>query len=221
MGGCLRDAPVGPRRARLPPWGGGGLSPAPGVHQKRPDQAGRRGDGLCSLPLGFSLGIWLEELRDHLRPAGVDTGLLFRHTDGTRWDSHYFRHNHLYPLLTLQRLAGDSFLKAFDGSPGNTIPDKFYSMHSYRNGGRSSVSKRRPGCVRAATPVEVTEHGRWRQRHSGTRTPPPPLPTAHPRGPPVHHPPLHVRRGARPQGGGGSFFCLPSIGLVLSAARLS
>ena len=116
---------------------------------------------------GIQLGFWLQELRHLSSQLGWTSGPIFRHSDGTPWDSHYFRHNQLYPLLTLQRIGGDPFLKAFDGSPGNTIAAKFYSMHSYRNGGRSSVSKRRPGCVRAATPVEVTEHGRWRQRHSG------------------------------------------------------
>ena len=116
---------------------------------------------------GIQLGFWLQELRRLSSKLGWTSGPLFRHPDGTAWDSHYFRHNQLYPLLTLQRLGGDKFLKAFDGSPRNTIAAKFYSMHSYRNGGRSNVAKRRPGCVRAATPVEVTDHGRWRTRHSG------------------------------------------------------
>jgi len=116
---------------------------------------------------GVELGRWLGILRELSVQLGMGTGLLFRHPDGTAWSSHYFRHNHLYPLLTLQRLAGDPFLRAFDGSPGNTIAEKFYSMHSYRNGGRTSVNRRREGCVRAAHPNEVEEHGRWKLRHSG------------------------------------------------------
>jgi len=119
---------------------------------------------------GLKLGFWLEQLKTITDALGWSDGPLFRHADGTPWDSHYFRHTHLYPLLTLQRLAGDAYLKPYDGSPGNTFAEKFYSMHSYRSGGRSNVNKKRLGCVRKATPPEVSEHGRWRRKHMGGET---------------------------------------------------
>jgi hypothetical protein len=41
-------------------------------------------------------------------PAGtVDTDLIFRSLNGQAWDSHYFRHTHVHPLLAQQRLEGD------------------------------------------------------------------------------------------------------------------
>ena len=65
-----------------------------------------------------------------------------------------------YPLLHVQRLAGDKFLAPFDGSsPKNTIEFKFWSMHSFRRGARSHVSRKRPECIRKATDLEVKEHG--------------------------------------------------------------
>ena len=53
-------------------------------------------------------------------------------------------------------------LQRFDpNSERDNIPSRFYSMGCYRRGGRSHVAKKRPGCVRKATPAEVYEHGRW------------------------------------------------------------
>jgi hypothetical protein len=89
---------------------------------------------------------------------------VFRHPNGGPWDSAFFRQTHLYPLLRLQKLAGDHALLPFNDEPGNTIEDKYYSFHTYRRGGRSHVSRLRKGCRRAARPAEVVEHGRWRQR---------------------------------------------------------
>ena len=67
-----------------------------------------------------------------------------------------------YPSLHLQRLAGDQTLHLCNGAPGNTIADKYYSMHSYRRGARTHCSRKRDGCVRGATKTEINEHGRWR-----------------------------------------------------------
>jgi hypothetical protein len=63
---------------------------------------------------------------------GWTDGPLFRHTDGSSWNSEYFCTHHLYPLLHLQRLAGDVALLPYDDTPGNTIEAKFYSFHTYR-----------------------------------------------------------------------------------------
>ena len=97
---------------------------------------------------------------------GWTQGPLFRHSDGSVWTSEYYRVNHLYPLLHLQRLGGDAALRPYDDTPGNTIEAKFYSFHTYRRGGRSFVSRKREYNLRRATPAETVEHGRWRSRGS-------------------------------------------------------
>lgn len=90
---------------------------------------------------------------------------LFCHPDSSLWSSHYFRHTHLYPLLHEQRLRGDPHLLPYDSTPNNSLADKFWGMNSYRRGGRSHTERHRPGCVRRATPEEITEHGRWRTQN--------------------------------------------------------
>jgi hypothetical protein len=70
----------------------------------------------------------------------------------------------------MQRIAGDAHLKPFDGVNGNkTLEQVFYSMHSYRRGARSVVSKSRPFPMRQATPLEVNEHGRWLVKRSNMK----------------------------------------------------
>jgi hypothetical protein len=113
---------------------------------------------------GLSLGRWLHRLREALGQDEFPTcaSPVFVHEDGSPWTSAYYRSNYLLPLLNIQRLQGDKHLKAFDNSPGNSLADKFYSMHSYRSGARSHVSRKREGCSRKATQEEIDEHGRWR-----------------------------------------------------------
>jgi hypothetical protein len=63
----------------------------------------------------------------------------------------------------MQHLAGDVHLGPFDGLNGSkTLEQVFYSMHSYRRGAQSVVSKRRLPPLHQATTDEVNEHGRWR-----------------------------------------------------------
>jgi hypothetical protein len=116
---------------------------------------------------GLSFGKWYHRLGRALGGIPVGHESVFRHDDGTVWTSHYYRTVHLLPLLHLQQLEGDPFLAAFDGSPGNSLEAKFYSMNSYRRGGRSQVSRKREHCIRKAEPQEVTEHGRWRRQSAG------------------------------------------------------
>lgn len=85
----------------------------------------------------------------------------------TLWTSFFFRHRFLYPSLFAQQASGDPLLNAFDDTPGNRIPDKFWALHSYRRGARSSVSKRRTDGARKVSTAQVYEHGRWRLRRSG------------------------------------------------------
>jgi hypothetical protein len=96
----------------------------------------------------------------------TDARPIFCHPNGKAWDSNYYRTTYLLPLLQMQRLEGDPYLQFYDGSPGRTLAEAFYSMHSYRIGARSHVSQKREGCKRKATADEVNEHGRWEHRRS-------------------------------------------------------
>jgi hypothetical protein len=99
---------------------------------------------------GLSPLCWYEHLLSITRLLGFasPTQLVFCHPSGEPWVSSYFRHHHLYPLLQIQQQLGDPALTPYDATPGNTIPEKFYSFHTYRRGGRSHVSRSRPNCRR-------------------------------------------------------------------------
>ena len=93
---------------------------------------------------GFRVGRWFHRVRRN-HGLGSDwqqspTGM-FAHPNGSCWTSEYYRRTYLWPALEQQRRDGDPFLSAFDGSPGNSIPEKFWSLHTYRRGARSHVSK--------------------------------------------------------------------------------
>jgi hypothetical protein len=98
---------------------------------------------------------------------------IFCHANGTAWTSRYFREKYLYPSLRSQQAAGDALLRAFDSLSGpNSIPAKFWSLHCYRRGARTQVT--RGGGVaahrfRKATTDQVYEHGRWERKRSGER----------------------------------------------------
>jgi hypothetical protein len=114
---------------------------------------------------GLSLGKWIERLRALVNPLPSD--YIMCHPSGRPWNSHFFRHQYLYPWLETQRGLGDPFLQQFDGSrPGNSIKEKCWSFHAYRRGACTHVSRKRATNIRKATQVEVYEHGRWRQKHS-------------------------------------------------------
>lgn len=120
---------------------------------------------------GLALGKWYHRAvrYSYLNPHGSP---VFCHLDGTAWTSLFFRQTFLYPSLHKQRLEGDPYLKPFDGSPGslNSIESKFWSLHCFRRGARSHVSrggrfgKHR---LKKATRDQTYEHGRWRYRRSG------------------------------------------------------
>ena len=115
----------------------------------------------CSA-LGLSPGFWLMEIKNLLGSTPDPNAHVFVHPDGSKWDSAYFRGTYLIPSLTEQRLNGDVLLKPYTGTPGNTMAEKFWSMHSYRRGGRSQVNRVNNGALRQASETEVFEHGRWR-----------------------------------------------------------
>jgi hypothetical protein len=120
---------------------------------------------------GLSPQRWLDRLSNLLGAPYSSHDLLFQHLDGTPWDSYYFRNTYLIPSLVEQRLRGDAHLCAFDGSPGNTLADKYWGMNSWRIGARSLVSRKRPNTHRKATAEEVSEHGRWRIPRSSLSMP--------------------------------------------------
>jgi hypothetical protein len=99
---------------------------------------------------GFHLGKWFHRARQACGFGAAyrtSATFVFCQPDGTPWTSKYFRRRFLYPSLHRQRAAGDPYLRPFDGSPGNSIEAKFWSLHCYRRG--------------------AYEHGRWRRRRSG------------------------------------------------------
>ena len=121
---------------------------------------------------GLCLGNWIDRLRCCV---GLGTNWegerrpIFVHSTGQPWTSSHFRAHYLYPALNQQLLEGDAFLRAFDGSPGNSVENKFWSLHCYRRGGRTHVSRTHKNTHRKATDVQVYEHGRWRHRRSGEK----------------------------------------------------
>jgi hypothetical protein len=119
---------------------------------------------------GFQLGHWLTELRALAVELGWGDGPMFRTHAGRRWTSRHFRTEYLWPLLAEQRSRGDPLFMTCDDTPGNTIQDKFWSMHMYRRGATSHVARHRDGCVRKATRDEINEHARWRCRNTGSET---------------------------------------------------
>lgn len=120
--------------------------------------------------LGINGGLWWERLVACRTELGYHAGALFRHPNGSRWDSNYFWHQHLYPLLHLQWAEGDASLKLCTGEESNTIKSVYYNMHVYWRGGRSHSTRGHPSTFRKATPMEVTEHGRWQTTYQNMPT---------------------------------------------------
>jgi hypothetical protein len=115
---------------------------------------------------GLCVGKWAHRARVTSAPS---VGPIFRHLDGAPWTSRYFRDTYLYPSLSRQQALGDPYLVPFDGSPGNSIAEKFWSLHCYRRGARSHVSrggKFGRHRFKKATSDQVYEHARWRYKRS-------------------------------------------------------
>jgi hypothetical protein len=127
---------------------------------------------------GFKLGLWFHRAR---RACNLDgnwqdcSRLVFTHATGGRWTSKYFREEFLYPSLYRQQAAGDPYLAPFNGEvgSGNSIPEKFWSMHCLRRGARTSSTLRTRGITctqfRPATLEQVYEHARWRLNRGGEK----------------------------------------------------
>ena len=121
---------------------------------------------------GLSLGSsWLHRLSRLLFGTPVPLYMdvpLFCDSDGRPWTSSLFCSQFVYPCLYQLQAGGDAYLQPFVGD-GNTIPDKFWSLHMYRRGARTHI-----GCggvhngisfCKASKP-QIYEHGRWRLKRS-------------------------------------------------------
>jgi hypothetical protein len=110
---------------------------------------------------GLSPQFWWEQVLRTATDTSVDT-YIFTTMNGIKFDSRHFRNTYLYPLLGLQRFHGEPTLQMYsDEDPSTSLSTAFFSMHSYRRGGRTHVAKRRDRSVRAASKDEIAEHGRW------------------------------------------------------------
>ena len=119
---------------------------------------------------GLCLGLWLMRMVKLSPHWGKPNAKAFRSPDGHQWTSAYFRKKFLYPSLRRQQAAGDPYLAQFrDDVPGQSIEDKFWSLHSYRRGSRSAVSRANQSLrTRRATNDQVYEHARWERKHSAS-----------------------------------------------------
>jgi hypothetical protein len=118
---------------------------------------------------GFSVGKWYRRTRLACHARGAAPSLIFSSPDGTQWTSAYFRTTFLYPALEAQRRAGDPFLLTFDDSPGNSIAEKYWSMHCYRRGANTEVTRGRlinDIRLKKASDIQTYEHARWRRKRS-------------------------------------------------------
>jgi hypothetical protein len=85
---------------------------------------------------GLSLGWWINTLKANLPPDELaPEAFILAHPNGSAWTSHYYWHTFLYPALTVCRALGDLFLRTFDDSPGNTIPERIWSFNTQRRSG--------------------------------------------------------------------------------------
>ena len=113
---------------------------------------------------GLRVGYWFLQAKAAQPPTTQPTDYVFRTPKGTQWTSRWFRTEFVYPLLHQQWLQEDPLLRTYANRDPNLIPTKFYSLSSYRRGGRTHVSRKRDGCTRKATSTEIEDHGRWRSR---------------------------------------------------------
>lgn len=116
---------------------------------------------------GCHIGRWIKgvQLSSGKDPPdwSEDCSLTFSHPDGTAWTlAHCFRFRHLHPALEAQHET-DPLLCAFDGTPGNSVCEKFWSplVHCCRQGARSHVSRgvKKVSWHRCAAEAQVCKRG--------------------------------------------------------------
>ena len=123
---------------------------------------------------GYQVGKWyrrLHRLRLNQGPTSMDASPVFCREDGVAWDSHYFRTRVVYPVLHRLRDERDPYLVPLTGENGDTVENRFCTLHMYRRGARShcDVVRDRSQGRRKASPDEVYEHARWRRSRAGER----------------------------------------------------
>ena len=113
---------------------------------------------------GLSVGKWFQRVLSLGLWDPLATEPLFRHPNGTKWTSYYFRERFLYPGLDLLRQRGDPFLHRYDGTAlERTLRYAFWSLHCYRRGARTHCQRSQPDRRhRKASKVQVYEHARWK-----------------------------------------------------------
>jgi hypothetical protein len=122
---------------------------------------------------GLQLGSWVTEIRRY-RPTM--TGFLFSTSRQPKWTSRCFRETYAWPLLLeqMRTVEKEPSLQIFNDEEGSRTCDNFYSMHTWRRGGRSKVSRTarhnepKVKGARKATETEIYEHGRWAHRRDET-----------------------------------------------------
>ena len=72
-----------------------------------------------------------------------------------------YREHFLYPCLRRLKADGDPYLRPLDVTGRNSIEARFLSLHCYRRGARSHVS-RSTRTTMEATKDMIYEHARWR-----------------------------------------------------------
>jgi hypothetical protein len=109
---------------------------------------------------GFSPLTWYDRIISQLRSLNPNEFVFLHH--GDKFTSSFFRRTYTIPLLQLMQLQGEPTLQPYTMEKGDPLPEAFCSMHSYRRGANTHVTTPRPSQLRAATIVEIYEHGRWR-----------------------------------------------------------
>jgi hypothetical protein len=124
---------------------------------------------------GFQIGRWFYRAQRH-GLGGLDGATNLSHAftqDGDLpWTSAYFRQTFLYTLLHQQQQEGGAYLSPFDDSPETALPIRFWSLHFYRRGANTHVSRDGlHGGIRfhRVTSTQSYEHARWRRRRSSER----------------------------------------------------
>ena len=92
---------------------------------------------------GYELGRWFHRAARSfgIRDPSTHHGWVFLLPSGSRWTSLYYRNTFLYPHLASLQRGGDPYLAPFVAGTGNSLEEKFWSLHCFRRGARSHVSR--------------------------------------------------------------------------------
>ena len=113
---------------------------------------------------GFSLETWYKRVLDTCGDRPVSSPIFIK-DDGTPWTSLFFREQFLYPCLRRLQAKGDAYLAPLAQTGKNSLEARFWSLHCYRRGARTHVSRTLPGQPMASKD-QIYEHARWRYRRN-------------------------------------------------------